>query len=89
MWLGLSGTVGAAVVQKGSIAIDGVSLTISRIRNGLLWVSLIPHTRDTTTLGQKRVGDRCNIEHDIMASYAALPERTRNIGMDLLRDSGF
>ncbi len=89
VWLGLSSTMGAPVVQKGSIAIDGVSLTISRISRGLIWVSLIPHTRDATTLGQKRIGDRCNIEHDIMASYAAQPSRTPHLGMDQLRDSGF
>jgi riboflavin synthase len=55
------------VARKGSIAVDGVSLTVSDV--GLDWfeVSLIPETLAATTLGQKRVGDSVNIETDILA----------------------
>ena len=57
------------LVQKGSIAIDGVSLTIVQARKGYFTVHLIPHTLKTTTLGAYRVGAKLNLEFDIMAKY--------------------
>ena len=56
-------------VARGSITLDGVSLTIAA-RNGLQCeVSLIPHTQSVTTLGERRVGDRLNVEVDVLAKY--------------------
>ncbi|NLJ72486.1 MAG: riboflavin synthase [Syntrophomonadaceae bacterium] len=57
------------IVPKGSIAIDGISLTIVELINDSFTVSLIPHTAKNTTLGQKEPGDRVNIESDIIGRY--------------------
>jgi riboflavin synthase len=57
------------VVQKGSIAIDGVSLTINDCREEEIQLTLIPYTLRQTTLIEKRAGDRVNVETDILAKY--------------------
>jgi riboflavin synthase len=57
------------VVEKGSIAVDGVSLTVVAINNDEFSVSLIPHTLEATNLGDRREGDRVNIEVDVLAKY--------------------
>lgn len=57
------------VVEKGRITIDGASLTITKIENNFLYVSIIPHTVKNITLGYKKVNDKVNIEVDIMAKY--------------------
>ena len=59
------------VVDKGSIAIDGVSLTVSSAGDDWFEVSLIPETLAVTTLGRKKVGDTANIETDILARHVA------------------
>jgi riboflavin synthase len=58
-----------SVVPKGSIAVDGVSLTLVGVKGNHVSVSLIPHTLKVTTLGMKRKGDRVNIETDILGKY--------------------
>ncbi|HUP65744.1 MAG TPA: riboflavin synthase [Thermoanaerobaculia bacterium] len=58
------------IVEKGSIAVDGVSLTVVQPDHGSFSVALIPETLQKTTLGEARVGDRSNIEIDMMAKYA-------------------
>ena len=58
------------VAPKGSICIDGVSLTVNRVRGVEFEVNLIPHTRSVTTLGRLRVRDRVNLEVDMIARYA-------------------
>jgi riboflavin synthase len=57
------------VVEKGSIAVDGVSLTVSAVGSGWFEVSLIPTTLKLTTLGQRQPGDRVNLEVDVIAKY--------------------
>ncbi|GGK97989.1 riboflavin synthase subunit alpha [Sphaerisporangium melleum] len=57
------------VVEKGSIAVDGVSLTVTAVRSGEFAVSLIPTTLGLTTLGHKRPGDPVNLEVDVIAKY--------------------
>jgi riboflavin synthase len=57
------------VVEKGSIAVDGVSLTVASTENGTFSVALVPHTLAATTLGSVSVGDRVNLEVDILAKY--------------------
>jgi riboflavin synthase len=57
------------VVEKGSITVDGVSLTVSAITDDTFSVSLIPTTMDLTTLGHKGVGDLVNLEVDVIAKY--------------------
>lgn len=57
------------LVEKGSVAIDGISLTVFGIRKRRFSCALIPHTLKVTTLGTKGPGDRVNIESDMMAKY--------------------
>lgn len=57
------------VVEKGSICLDGVSLTLSAIGEDFVEIALIPTTLDLTTLGRKGVGDRVNVEVDVLGKY--------------------
>jgi riboflavin synthase len=57
------------VVEKGSITLDGVSLTVAALTDRGIEVALIPHTLEVTTLGTRRPGDRVNVEVDILAKY--------------------
>lgn len=57
------------IVEKGSITVDGVSLTVSGIGEGQFSVALIPHTLEVTTLGLRKVGDTVNLEVDVLAKY--------------------
>lgn len=57
------------IVEKGSIAIDGISLTVARVDEGSFAVSLIPHTGKETTLLEKEVGDIVNLENDVIGKY--------------------
>jgi riboflavin synthase len=66
----LPADLGRYVVEKGSIAIDGVSLTVVHIVADRVTVAVIPHTAEVTTLGSKQPGDRVNLEVDIMAKHA-------------------
>lgn len=57
------------IVEKGSIAIDGISLTVARITEKDFAVSIIPHTGGNTILSQKKVGDKVNLENDVIGKY--------------------
>lgn len=57
------------VASKGSIAIDGISLTVVEADSDSFTVALIPHTLEVTTLGQRAIGDRVNLETDVLAKY--------------------
>ena len=59
----------AYVVEKGSIAIDGVSLTVAKLGDGEITIGLIPETLQRTTLGKRQIGDAVNIEVDVIAKY--------------------
>jgi len=59
------------VAPKGSIALDGVSLTVNEVKDDRFEVLIIPHTLEVTTLGTLRAGDAVNLEVDLMARYAA------------------
>ena len=56
-------------IYKGSIALDGISLTIAKIKGNSITIAIIPHTLEHTTLKDKGVGDRLNIETDMFAKY--------------------
>jgi riboflavin synthase len=58
------------LVEKGSVTVEGVSLTVAGLGDHSFSVALIPHTLEATTLGQLRPGDRVNLEADVMAKYA-------------------
>lgn len=57
------------VVEKGSVAVDGVSLTVAAVADGAFTTALVPHTLEATTLGDLAPGDRVNLEVDLVAKY--------------------
>jgi riboflavin synthase len=65
------------LVEKGSVAVNGVSLTVSEVRDDGFSVSLIPETLNRTTLGGAKVGDRVNIEVDVLAKHVERLMETR------------
>jgi len=69
MWVEVPPELEKYLVPRGSVALDGVSLTIADLQPGALMVSLIPHTKEITTLGEKKIGDVLNIETDILGKY--------------------
>ena len=79
----------AQSVLKGSIAIDGVSLTISAIGDDWLGVDLIPTTAAETTLGSKKVGDAVNLEGDILGKYVAKRSQSQGLTAEKLAAAGF
>ncbi len=79
----------AQSVLKGSITIDGVSLTISGLGSDWLAVDLIPTTAAETTLGSKKIGDRVNLEGDILGKYVARQTAASSITTETLARAGF
>jgi riboflavin synthase len=87
------------VVSKGSVAIDGISLTIASIEERSFWVTIIPHTWKHTNLKKRRKGDRVNLETDLIAKYVDrllkvrpfpwLKEKKRGLTKENLNLSGF
>ena len=85
------------VVEKGSIAIDGISLTVAYVDDSCFKVSVIPHTCEMTVLPYRRVGDTVNLETDIVGKYIEKllkPAESSNaptsrLTMDMLRENGF
>jgi riboflavin synthase len=68
-WFALPGELGRYVVEKGSIAVDGVSLTVAGVTNDEFSVALIPTTLEVTTLGRTVPGDLVNLEVDVIAKH--------------------
>jgi riboflavin synthase len=81
------------LVFKGSIAIDGISLTIASIESGLLSVTIIPHTYRNTSLGSYQPGSRVNIECDILAKHVEKMIRSLDLNarltVETLRENGY
>ena len=83
------------IIPKGSVAIDGISLTITGVNEGTFGIAIIPTTLEWTTLGSARVGDRVNVETDIMArTIVTTMQRMQessssSVTMDMLREQGF
>ena len=83
------------IVEKGSIAIDGISLTVAKVTETSFSVSIIPHTAAQTILGTKKTGDMVNLENDIIGKYVeklmkpaeAAPQS--GITMEFLAKNGF
>jgi len=84
------------IIQKGSIAIDGVSLTVAYVDDSVFKVSIIPHTKDATTLLHKKMGDEVNLECDMIGKYiekllsnrGEKPAR-KEIDMNFLNENGY
>jgi riboflavin synthase len=83
------------IIEKGSIAIDGISLTIVSYVKDAFQVSLIPHTARETTLGFKKTGDTVNLEGDIIGKYVERlmgfrsPGKDSRVSMSFLAEHGF
>ena len=69
VWFEVPKELSKYVVKKGSIAVDGISLTVVDIKNNLASVCLIPHTMEITNFKIKNIGDKLNIETDILGKY--------------------
>jgi riboflavin synthase len=81
---------GRYIVEKGSVAVDGISLTVNRYENNRFYVNIIPHTARETTLGFKKAGNRVNVEADILGKYVERFVRPdRGIDEDFLSKHGF
>ncbi len=93
--------LGMEMIEKGSVAVDGISLTVNRCSDTHFEVSIIPHTAQITTIGIKKAGDLVNIETDMLGKYVkkilkgsvskndALKGGGKDISMELLGKSGF
>ncbi len=80
------------VIEKGSIAIDGISLTVNRVYDHEIELAIIPHTAKLTTMGFRRPGDRVNIEVDLIGKYVERllgPYQGQEVNEELLRRTGF
>ncbi len=78
------------IIEKGSITIDGISLTVAKLRNNQFSVSIIPHTAKETVLGQKSVGATVNLENDIVGKYIEkFVNRSDGVTKELLLSNGF
>lgn len=80
------------IIEKGSVAIDGISLTVAEVRTDSFSVSVIPHTRANTTLSGKRIGDIVNIENDCIGKYVEklMPEKSHGgVSREVLLRNGF
>jgi riboflavin synthase len=89
-------SLGPFLVMKGSIAVDGISLTVAELTRDTFGVALIPHTLRCTTLGGKRVGDPVNLEGDLLGKYVARllgaragRSRTDGVRLSVLQEHGF
>lgn len=89
-------TVTRFLIERGSIAVDGISLTVMDYGAGFVTVSIIPHTAKVTTLGFKGPGDRVNLEADLIGKYVEKfitekqdGKKSSGLTIDKLRDLGF
>jgi len=69
-WIELPKDLARFVVKKGSITVDGISLTLVDVLKNKISICIIPHTMKITNLGSKKIGDKVNIETDILGKYA-------------------
>ncbi len=86
-----AGDLAAQLVPKGSVAVDGISLTVVDVTGSAFSVALIPHTLERTTLGAKRVGATVNLETDVIGKYVLkyLGQITGGLSLEALRRAGF
>ena len=87
-------SVSKYVVQKGSIAIDGISLTVNEYVGGEIRMTLIPYTIEKTTLMDKNVGDRVNVEADVLGKYVEKllnrgDKKSKEVDLSFLKSHGF
>lgn len=94
-WFSVSPDIMRLIVEKGSVAVDGISLTVTGVTDTQFGVSIIPYTFANTTLGFKSPGDTVNIETDIIGKYVRKllggygMKKEDRIGLDFLAENGF
>lgn len=96
--IGANAEILELIVEKGSVCIDGISLTVAQVNESAFQVSVIPHTGEETTLLKKKLGDTVNLENDVIGKYVRkLLGREKNQGesvvsskltMDFLKECG-
>ena len=94
MWFSVSNETSNMMIKKGSVAIDGISLTIVDLKEKLFSVALIPFTLDATTLGCKKVGQKVNIETDMLGKWVKRilttnDNTTSGVTEEMLKEKGF
>ncbi len=78
------------VVEKGSVTLDGISLTVNRCDKNRFYVNVIPHTAQVTTLGIRKIGDYVNVETDILGKYVErFLHPRKGLDLDFLKLHGF
>jgi riboflavin synthase len=79
------------LIEKGSVAVDGISLTTTKTAPGKFEIAIIPHTLKKTILANKKVGDKVNLEFDMMAKYIEkqLSSGKKELTIDFLKEHGF
>lgn len=89
VWFNCPAELAAQMVSKGSVAVDGVSLTLVDVAADRFSVALIPHTLASTTLGFKQSGASVNLETDLLAKYVWKCLRGGGVTLETLREAGF
>lgn len=81
------------IIEKGSVTIDGVSLTVACVDEMVFKVSVIPHTQEETTLSSKNIGDQVNLENDMIAKYVeklmSTGKKEGGLSLEFLQANGF
>jgi len=94
VWFSVSNEITNSMIKKGSVAIDGISLTIVDLKENLFSVALIPFTLDATTLGSKKAGQKVNIETDMLGKWVKRilttnDNTTSGVTEEMLKAKGF
>ncbi len=79
------------IAEKGSLAVDGISLTVASKKDNIIEIAIIPHTFNNTNLKTKRIGDFVNIEVDVIARYveSLIYTNRQNVNWNFLKETGF
>ncbi|UUM31169.1 riboflavin synthase [Vibrio japonicus] len=95
-WVAMPSEIAKYVAEKGSITVDGISLTVNALRKGAFKLTIVPHTGEETTIADFHVGRKVNLEVDVLARYMERLLTAQNeeqpesrITMDFLRQNGF
>jgi len=92
IWVKIPDGLAKYIVKKGSITIDGISLTVNDVDAGLFKLTIVPHTSSETTLQNAKVGDKVNVEIDVIARYVeqlVKPGQSEGVSMSLLARAGY
>ena len=94
-WVAMPAEISKYVAEKGSITVDGISLTVNALRKNALKLTIVPHTGDETTIADFHVGRKVNLEVDVLARYmerlltSQSEQPQSNITMEFLLQNGF